>query len=68
MTREKALDLLSHAGLTGADASTSLSHALVGFDSIDDMLLEAQTMDAPTLWKRFGQDGGRAVVILRAKS
>ena len=65
MTKNEAVAVLDRAGLVGADGRTCLAHAMVGFDSIDSMLREANEMNADKVWARFGQDGGRAVLVLK---
>lgn len=63
MTLPEAMKVLERAGITGRDAETALAAALKGHD-IDEVLDEARHFNNQGLMRWFGQDGGRAMIVL----
>lgn len=70
MTREEALELLAGHGLSREDAETALDAALLALVDNAYDVFSAVAKDATTeeLLEWFGQDGGRAVIILGQKT
>jgi hypothetical protein len=67
VSRQEALGALHRAGMIGMDAETALDYSLRGFRDVDSMLASISKNASNTeLMNRFGQDGGRAVLALRA--
>jgi hypothetical protein len=68
VSRQEALGALHRAGMVGKDAETALDYSLRGFRDIDSMLasISKDATDAEVM-NRFGQDGGRVVLVLRGQ-
>jgi len=66
LTRAEALDILAQYGLEGVDAETSLDAALKALmDNAYGVMAQVGKEATPQeLMSWFGQDGGRAVIIL----
>lgn len=67
MTREEALHRMAAAGILGADAETALNTALRKHVDIDEMLEHAKQFSNKDVFHLYGQDAGRAVLVLRAE-
>lgn len=63
MNRVEAISALSEAGIIGDDAQTSLDAALKG--RTVDAVLSTVPKDNVEVMRLFGQDGGRAMIVLR---
>lgn len=67
MTHQEALEKLRTRGLVGDDAVTALNAAKrINFQTVDEVLAFAAPLSTDDVLRYFGQDGGRAVLALRA--